>query len=166
MMRVGPGGAGNSWVANTASLQGSSERRSALELAVDASPRGTPQSLVSQKRFPSRTKLIKIPGQHTHLRAELHAQPQVHSLPSSAMIDTIKSFLSEEEAANEATTAMAAQENQTARISTPMSMPAFEDEAGMIVVAAMSRHANVTVCIQINEFSIQNDEFVIQTDGF
>ena len=82
------------------------------------------------------------------------------------MIDTIKSFLSEEEAANEATTAMAAQENQTARISTPMSMPAFEDEAGMIVVAAMSRHANVTVCIQINEFSIQNDEFVIQTDGF
>jgi hypothetical protein len=58
-MRHGAGGAGNRWVADLAGMQSGSDRACRMQLAVDASPRGTPCSLVSQQRFPSRSRLVK-----------------------------------------------------------------------------------------------------------
>lgn len=82
-MRAGVGGAGNRWVADTAAMQSGSDRACMLELAIDASPRGTPRSLECPLRFPSRTKLVKPDPAGRDAAAERAIVAQLPSVISS-----------------------------------------------------------------------------------
>ncbi len=100
-MRHGAGGAGNRWVADLAGVQSGSDRICRMQLAVDASPRGTPRSLVSQQRFPSRSRLVKPQTspqtERTIVHNVLSVQTEERATPSAYMEEASQELLQQSE---------------------------------------------------------------------